>query len=117
MTNVSRLPGDVNISLDLDAVERPAEDVKPPFVVQVGGKAVTMTDPAEFDWEDLLDIQNPQDFLRYCLNDEDREHFRNTSFPGWKLNVLMESYMKHYDLDKRMRQAQEEERRAGRARI
>lgn len=110
--NVSQLPGDVSIDLDLDNAQRDPAEVVPPFRTRVGGKAITMIDPSDFDWQDLLDIQNPQDFLRYCLSDEDREHLSNQSMPGWKLNLLMDSYMKHFKLDKRLQQAQREERRA-----
>ena len=114
MTDDNVLPGNFSIDFDLDAAQRPAEEVQPPFVVNIGGRPVTMRDPGEFDWQDLLDIQNPQDFLRYCLDDDDREHLANTAMPGWKLNLLMDKYMKHYKLDRRVRQAQDEQRRASR---
>lgn len=108
--NVTQLPGDVNIVLDLDAAERPDEK-QPPFVVKIGGRPITMEDPAELDWQDLVEIQEPEGFLRYAVSDDDREHLYNQSMPGWKLNLLMGDYMKHYKVDKRLEQAQREQRR------
>lgn len=112
--SISHLPGDTNVTFDLDAAERPEEEIIEPFVTRVDGRAITMVDPGEFDWQDLLDIQSPQDFLRYCLADDDREHLNNVSMPGWKLNLLMDRYMKHYRLNDKVKQAELEQRRAQR---
>lgn len=106
-----QLPGDVNLTLDLDALERPAKDVKPPFTVKVGDRVLTMQDPEELDWQDLLDLQHPIDFLQYVLSDDDRQHLMNQNMPGWKLSKLMDKYTKHFDIDKKMREAEREQRR------
>lgn len=115
MTNA--LPGDVTIDLDLDSLERPAEEIIDPFVVNIGGKTITMTDPGDLDWQDLLAIQEPTDFMRYAMSDDDREHLRNQAMPGWKLRILMDRYMKHFKLEEQVRKAQEEQERQSRRRF
>ena len=103
-----------NIVLDLDAVERPAEDIVPPFVVNVAGRLITMSDPEEFDWQDLLNIQTPQDFLRYCVSADDRDYLRDLKMPGWKFGALMKGYQRHYKIDAKL---EEYDREQGRTRI
>ena len=105
--NVTALP--TKITFDLDSEEK--DDVKEPFVAQVGGRPLTFADPEDLDWQDLLDIEQPTDFIRYTLSDEDRQHLFSQALPGWKLGKLMETYMKHYGLDKKMQQFQREQRR------
>jgi len=102
------------ISLDLDAVERPEKDVVPPFAVKVGGKRIEMTDPDEIDWKDLAELDDPIGFLRYALNDEDRAHLREVDLPGWKFRRLMDGYMAHYKLNERVAEAQRMQGRAPR---
>lgn len=85
------------VTLDLDNVER--EETYKPFVVNVDGKAITFTDPAEIDWKDLLDIEEPAQFLRHAVSAEDRAHLKQADIPGWKFKLLMESYTNHYGLD------------------
>lgn len=104
MSNVTDLPQ--NVDLDLDAAERPRESVKEPFTVRLGGKVISMTDPEELDWQDLLEIEDPTDFLRFCVSDEDRAHIRKQKLEGWKLGRLMEAYMSHYGLDEKLADAQ-----------
>lgn len=104
MTNVTNLP-EPGVVLDLDTLERPEKDVKPPFIVKVGGKKVTFTDPGEIDWQDLAAIDAPVDLFSVALSREDREHFRETRIPGWKFNELMESYYTHYDFEEKIRDA------------
>lgn len=89
---------DIEPDFNLDTVER-GETFRP-FRPVVNGKVVTMTDPADLDFMDLLDIEHPVLFLRYCVSDEDREHIKNANLPGWKFNKLIEAYQKHYGLAK-----------------
>lgn len=104
MTNVSQLPTP-GVVLDLDIEERDPKDIKPPFVVTVGGKSVTMADPSEIDWRDLAQVDVPQDLLRVVMSSEDRLHLSGLALPGWKFNRLMEAYYNHYDLDEKIRAA------------
>lgn len=102
--NVTNLPTP-GVVLDLDAMERPAKDVKPPFVVRVGGKDITFADPSELDWKDLVDINHPGQLVGISLSRADRDHILTTDLPTWKFGELMDSYYTHYDFDKKIEEA------------
>ena len=102
--NVVPMP-DPSVILDLDAAERPEEEVKPPYVVKVGGKSITFTDPAEIEWRLLASVELPGDMLRISLSEEDRAHIRSVQLPGWKFNKLMKGYYDHYGLEDRIAEA------------
>lgn len=104
MTNVSHLP-EPGVVVDLDLEERPEQDVKPPFVAKVGGRAITFTDPADIDWRDLATVVIPADLLRVSLSSEDRNFLQDQPLPSWKFNRLMEAYYVHYDLEEKIRNA------------
>lgn len=110
-SNISTLPK--NLALDLDAEQRPEGEVKPPFTVQVEGREITMTDPSELDWRDLILLESPTDFLRLSLTAEDRKFLLEQSLPGWKFNRLMEAYYGHFDLDKKVRDARRQQALSG----
>lgn len=101
------------IHLDLDAAERPADEVKEPYTFTIAGREITMIDPGELDWQDLLFITNPMDFLRYALSSEDRDFLLDQKVPGWKFGLLMEGFYKHYDLEKKVEDAKRRERLQG----
>lgn len=109
--NLRNLPG--TITLDLDAAQRPEEEIKPPFVVKVQGRSITMEDPAELDWRDLAVMDNPIEFLRLSLSTEDRKFLLSLNLPGWKFNQFMEAYYAHFDLDDKVREAQRRQRLSG----
>lgn len=102
--NVTRLP-EPGVVLDLDALERPSEDIKPPFVVKVGGKNITFKDPAEIDWKDLAAVNIPSDLFSVSLERDDRRHIREQPMSGWKFNELMRAYYEHYDFEEKIRDA------------
>lgn len=102
--NISRLP-EPGVILDLDAEERPSSDIKPPFVVKVEGKTLTLQDPSEIDWRDLAAVEIPADLLRVAMTREDRSHLQGSGMPAWKFNRLMEAYYTHYDLEEKIRNA------------
>lgn len=102
--NVSKLPTP-GVILDLDAEERPKEEIKPPFIVNVGGKPVTFADPGDIDWRQLAAVEIPADLLRVALSKEDRTHLSKVSLKAWKFNRLMEAYYTHYDLEDKIRDA------------
>ena len=112
MTNVSKLPTP-GVVLDLDAEERPAAEVKPPFIVTVGERVLTLADPGELDWKDLASVEIPSDLLRIAMSQEDRQHLFKQALPGWKFNILMESYYNHYDLEDKIRQAKRQQALGG----
>ena len=102
--NVSNLP-QPGVILDLDALQRPEAEVKPPFVVNAGGRQITFTDPSEIDWQDLASLEVPADLFSVAMDREDRRYFRELPMPGWKFNKLMESYYTHYDFEEKIRAA------------
>lgn len=103
--NVTPLPQ--NIVFNLDEQERAAAPEI--FSTLVGGKRITMTDPEDLDWEDLLAIETPYDFLTYSCSPEDRRHILSLKLPGWKFSKLIEAYKQHYGFDEKIAAA----RRAG----
>lgn len=104
MATVTELPQ--NIQINLDELEN--EDAKEPFRAVVKGRTIEMKDPAELDWQDLLEITNPLDFMRYCMEKEDRKFLHEQKIEGWRFGKLIEAYMTYYELDEKL----EEFRRA-----
>lgn len=98
------------ITFNLDELERPAEEKVEPFVVVIAGRPITMTDPAELDWQDLLEIENPTDFLRHCVSSDDRRFIADQAIPGWKFGKLIETYMFHYKMDEQIAKARRQQR-------
>jgi hypothetical protein len=86
------------INLNLDTIER--EKTYEPFTVVISGRPIVMTDPAELDWQVLMDVEVPSQFFRHVIADEDKATFRDANIPGWKLNELIKAYLGHYGLDK-----------------
>lgn len=93
--NVTALPEKVH--LNLDTLER--ERTYTTFTPVVNGRAIHMTDPFELDWRDLMSIEDPSQFLRYAISEEDRSWLREQAIPGWKFAKLVEGYVRHYGLD------------------
>lgn len=102
--NVSHLP-EPGVVLDLDLETRPEKDVKPPFVVNVEGRKVSLSDPTEIDWRELASVEQPVDLLRVAMSREDRNYLYDLSLPAWKFNRLMEAYYSHYDLEEKIASA------------
>lgn len=110
--NVSHLPKP-GVILDLDIEERDPKDIKPAFVVNVAGKAITLADPSTIDWRDLAAVSMPQDLLRVAMSREDRNHLSTSALEAWKFNRLMEAYYAHYDLEDKIRAAKRQAQFAG----
>lgn len=104
MNDISRLP-DPGVVLDLDTEERDPKDIRPPFVVKIGGRSVTFADPSDIDWRDLAAVEIPADLIRVSLTREDRLHIQEQNMPSWKFGRLMEAYYEHYDLEEKIRNA------------
>lgn len=102
--NVTQFP-EPGVVLDLDSLQRDPKEVKPPFIVRVGGRNITFADPNDIDWRDLVDINHPSQLLSFSLTRDDREHILGTDLPGWKFNELMEAYYVHYDFEKKIAEA------------
>jgi hypothetical protein len=102
--NVTHLP-EPGVILDLDLEVRDPKDIKPAFVVKVGGKNLEFLDPNEIDWRDLAAVEIPADLLRVAMSKDDRTHLANEALPAWKFNKLMSAYYTHYDLEEKIRNA------------
>lgn len=107
-SNVRDLPQDIDF--DLDAYERPAEEIIPDFKIKLGGKVIVMTNPDEIDWKDLLDITDPVAFLRHSVSAEDRAHILGLDLPSHKFGKLMSAYYAHFHIEERMEKARQAER-------
>lgn len=103
-SNVTKLPTP-GVTLDLDTIERDSKDVKPPFVVAIEGRSITLGDPTDIDWRDLAGVEVPADLLRVAMSREDRVYLQSLALPTWKFNRLMEAYYTHYDLEDKIRNA------------
>lgn len=102
--NVVPLPSSGAV-FDLDAETRDPEDIKPPFVIKIGGREVTFQDPSEIDWRDLAAVEAPGQLLRYALSREDHEWVRKQSIEGWRFGKLMKRFYDHFGLEDKIRDA------------
>ena len=89
---------DDHVDLNLDTIERESTQVKQPFSFVIGGHRFVLNDPAELDWQQLLEIDDPIAFFRYCMPQEQKETFKELRVPGWKLGKVIEGFQKHYGL-------------------
>jgi hypothetical protein len=88
------------VAINLDTLER-EDGVEVPFAAVVGGKRLVFSDPQDADWQDLVDLDDPDTFAEICLQGEDRKHFLETRMPAWKMNELMKAFQQHYGLGNR----------------
>lgn len=85
------------VAFNLGTAER--EKVYEPYTVALStGEVITLTDPADLDWKQILLIENPADFFKYCVSEEDKELLRKEPIPGWKMRLLIEDFQRHYGL-------------------
>jgi hypothetical protein len=91
-----------HVDLDLDTLERPKDQVKPEFAFTWKKRRIVLTDPAELDFRQLLEIEHPLGFLRHTASQEDRDFLASDegSMPGWKMGQLIERYYEHFQLGK-----------------
>ncbi len=94
------MPSDQKIHLDLNAVTRD-DGAKEPFVFDWKGRTISLSDPAELEWGDLLEVETPIGFLKYTASQDDRDFLasREGQMEGWRINKLIEAYYRHYGLD------------------
>lgn len=112
MSNVTHLP-EPGVILDLDIEERDPKEVKQPFVANVEGRKITLTDPSDVDWRDLASVEIPADLLRVAMTRDDRIYLQGLALPAWKFNRLMEGYYTHYDLEEKIRNAKRQSQFGG----
>jgi hypothetical protein len=87
-----------HIDLNLDEIEREQSQVKQPFAFALAGHRFVLNDPADLDWKELLEIEDPIGFFKHCMPEEQKEIFKTLDVPGWKLGKIIESFQKHYGL-------------------
>lgn len=103
------------ILLDLDAEQRPVDQVKPPFTFNWHDRVITLTDPAELTYDQLLQVEQPAQFLRFCASQEDRDFLASSGnqLEGWRLGVLLERFFKHFGYDPEGRAEKERRNKLG----
>jgi hypothetical protein len=86
------------VALNLDTLEREGGPTDP-FVFVHGGERILLSDPAEMDWQKLLNaMRDPVVFFQLVIPPDCRDAFFNAPMAGWKMNKLMQSYMAHYGM-------------------
>lgn len=85
------------IAVNLDVLEK--EKVYDPFVVALpGGETITFNDPRDLEWHELASLEDPVQFVRVCLSEEDKDKLRNCKLAGWQFNKIMESFNRHFGI-------------------
>lgn len=91
------------IHFNADEAERPQEFE--PFVTVLNGRTITISDPADIDFQDLLEIENPMGFFKYTMSQEDRDWLASErGIKGWRLGLVLEQYLKHFQAADRIEQ-------------
>lgn len=90
--------------LSLDNLDREAVDPgyqKEPFVIEIGGKDVTFTDPQELPWDVVVTMDDtPRRFFRAAIADiDEQKHVVKTELKLWQMKYLMEQFRDHYGID------------------
>lgn len=70
-----------------------------PFVVALeDGSTVTFNDPRDLDWQDVATLENPIDFVRLVVSDEDKVKLRKAKIPAWIFNQMISEFQIHYGI-------------------
>jgi hypothetical protein len=87
------------VTLNLDELENddPNAD-KPPFAFVVNGERFMLTNPSLLDWKQLLEIDDPIAFFRYCMPADEKDRFKQQDVPGWKLGKIIEKFQTYYGI-------------------
>lgn len=93
------MPSDQKINLDLNAVTR--EQTYQPFVFDWKGRTISLSDPAELDFRQLLEVETPIGFLKFTMSQEDRDFIASDEgkMETWRMNKLIEAYYRHFGID------------------
>lgn len=88
------------VSLNLDEIEK--ENPTQPFVITVNGKEITFNDARDLPWDDLAQLgDDPDEFMWQTLSEVDYDHFKKAKVPGWKVDVLVRDYQRHFGIGTR----------------
>ena len=88
------------IHLNLDTAEREQEFET--FAVNIGDRRIEITDPAEIDWNDLMNCDSPVEFWKYTMKQEDRDYLAAQKLKSWRIALLLEKYLAHYKAEERV---------------
>lgn len=80
----------------VEEAERPPGEQFEPFVADVYGRTITFGDPAEIDYQDLLQCETAMEFWKYTVSQEDRDYIAGKRMPGWRLGALLTAYLGHF---------------------
>ena len=69
------------------------------FTIKLGGEPVVFNDPSELDFRTLDSLDDPERFIKHCVSDESRSHFRAQKVPVHMFREIMRDYMEHYKVD------------------
>ncbi len=90
-------PENQKIAVNLATAEK--ERVYEPFVVALpGGETVTFNDPRDLEWQDLAALEDPIQFVRLCLSEEDKAKLRKERLAGWQFNKIMTEFNIHFGI-------------------
>ncbi len=99
------------VHLNLDTAERPEEFEL--FATVINGRRIEIGDPADIDYKDLLTIDTPLQFFRYTMSEEDRNWLAEQNLKGWRLGLLLETYLRHYRAQERIDERLEQRKKLG----
>lgn len=97
-TKLSTVSSDkpAKVAFNLDTFER--ENAPEPFVIVLGGRRIEFADPQDLDWQDLMEIDDPDELTEKCLSAEDKVYFYSQKIEAFKLRELLERFRDHYGL-------------------
>lgn len=102
MTTDKTAASEPKVDLSLDDLEK--ERPRDPFRIAINKRTIELSDPQDIDWLDLADLEDdPARFVVLCMSEDDAEFFLAQALPSWKMNTLMESFMRHYGLGGRVK--------------
>ena len=85
----------VHLNLDTFEYERGEREQ---FAFVLGGRRIVMTDPADVDWQDLAEMDDPFTLAETCMTEEDASYFLEYRMPAKKMQELVKTFQKHYGL-------------------
>jgi hypothetical protein len=92
------------IHLNLDEAERPDDQKFDLFAFNLKDRRIEVSDPAEIDYQDLLECETPIEFFRFTMSQDDRDFLAAQRMPAWRLGLLLEKYLTHYKAKERIDQ-------------
>lgn len=90
-----------HVDFNLDDLDDEQASDERPFAFVVNGHRFTLSNPADLDWKDLLEIDDPVAFFRYCMPEDQKTAFKAQDISGKKLGKVIEAFQKHYGIGAR----------------